>query len=173
MTRVDQDMREFVGMVARMNRLGDPIPSSDGGTYRYEPDGCSDPDAQALYNLIARARDLVAAEEDEHAERLDAPARLRVGGAVRQHRGAFPQRFGLRRGAGAGERAGAGAAGQALPHAMLSIAHTQLRHAEYFSLKRHGGEILRLIRFLRTIPASTTIGNCPCVEACCYCTLDR
>ena len=55
---------DLVRQIARMNRLGDLIDDglgTDGGgeKYPYHPDGCSDPDAQALYALIDKARSLV------------------------------------------------------------------------------------------------------------------
>ena len=63
---------EFVRQVARMNRLGDMIddglgPDGTGEKYPYQPDGCSDSDAQALYSLIEKAREFVAAEQNEPA----------------------------------------------------------------------------------------------------------
>lgn len=56
---------DWVRMIARMNRLGDMIDDGTGEKYPYQPDGCGDSDAQALYRLIDKAREWVAAEANE------------------------------------------------------------------------------------------------------------
>ena len=54
-----QEIVGFVKRVARMSRLGDILATEEGEHYPYQPDGCSDEDAQALYGLIDIARGLV------------------------------------------------------------------------------------------------------------------
>ena len=63
--------REFVEMVARMNKHGDMIEAAPGEAYPYQPDGCSDEDAQALYRLITEARGLVRDLPEDEPEECD------------------------------------------------------------------------------------------------------
>jgi len=58
------EIYDFVRMIARMNKLGDMIDDGLGEQYPYQPDGCSDDDAQALYRLIDKARELTKEDED-------------------------------------------------------------------------------------------------------------
>ena len=58
-----KECRQFVERVARMTRFGDTETDENGAEYPYQPDGCSDADAQALYGLIDAARILVASLE--------------------------------------------------------------------------------------------------------------
>jgi hypothetical protein len=71
MTTTEKDLREFVEQVAQMIRPGDLLDGPTGELYPYHPDDfCSDPDAQALYNLIDRARVLTNSAPAQPARAL-------------------------------------------------------------------------------------------------------
>jgi hypothetical protein len=65
---IDQSCRELIQQIARMNKLGDMIDVGGGEMYPYQPDGCSDTDAQALYRLIDEARGLAKQITELEAE---------------------------------------------------------------------------------------------------------
>ena len=74
------EIYEFVRMIARMNKLGDMIDDGTGEHFPYQPDGCSDGDAQALYRLIDKAREFDnQVEPPEYAKYRAAAKQLVVG----------------------------------------------------------------------------------------------